>query len=64
MSELEKFRRVAGDNLLRSWLEDQKLAAVKTMSASTDLHLILRAQGAYQFAVKQLDLLDKAKDLR
>ena len=64
MSELDLFRRVAGDNPLRQWLEGEKAKAVAVLAASPDHALVLRAQGAYQLAEKQLQLLEKAKDLR
>lgn len=55
------FVRVAGDNLLRQWLENQKAEAVKVLVAATDLQAVSRAQGAYVLAEKQLQLMAKAK---
>lgn len=64
MNDLEHFRRVAGDNLLRAWLEKQLEDQVRTLAAATDTALLHRAQGAYAFVLRQLDLLEKAKNLR
>ena len=64
MNELQYFTRVAGDNLLRQWLEAQKAEAVKLMAAGTDMVIVHRAQGQYQLADRQLQLLEKAKNLR
>lgn len=61
MNELQMFSRVAGDNLLRQWLEDQKANAVKTLVAAVDMMTVHRAQGAYALADKQLQLLEKAR---
>lgn len=63
-NELEHFRRVAGDNPLRAWLEAQLAESVRVMSEAVDIVVIARAQGQYRFAKRQLELLDKAKDLR
>jgi hypothetical protein len=63
-NELEHFRRVAADGPLRAWLEAQQVEAVRVMSEALDMQVIYRAQGQYLFAKRQLDLLDKAKDLR
>lgn len=62
--ELEKLRRAAQDAQLKEWLESEKTAAVRVLTAATESALIQRAQGKYELANRLLELLEKAKDLR
>lgn len=60
VNEVQMFTRVANDNLLRRWLEEQKAAAMKLLVAATDMQTVNRAQGAHALAEKQLQLMAKA----
>jgi hypothetical protein len=64
MSELESFRRIAGDNPFRAWLESQRDESVKYLVNAVDPVAVHRAQGQVQLVEKMLVLLDKAKNLR
>lgn len=63
MNDIEHFRRIAGDNPFRAWLEAEKETLVKTL-ASADGRALYQAQGKFQLIERLLSLLEKAKDLR
>ncbi len=62
--ELETLRRAAGDNGLKTWLEAQLTETVRVLAEAVEPTAMFRAQGQYLFVKRQLNLLDKAKDLR
>ena len=47
MSELESFRRIAGDNPFRAWLESQRDESVKYLVNAVDPVAVHRAQGQF-----------------
>jgi hypothetical protein len=63
VNDLEHFARVAGDNLLRTWLEKEMQAVVKFLAAA-DGPALYRAQGKYKALEEILANLEKAKTLR
>lgn len=63
MTDLEHFSRVAGDNLLRQWLEKEMASCVKFLAAA-DGPALYRAQGKYKALEEILANLEKAKSLR
>lgn len=64
MTDLESFRRIAGDNPFRAWLESQRAESIKYLTSAVEPVAVYRAQGQVQLVEKMLNLLDKAKDLR
>lgn len=64
VNDVESFRRIAGDNPLRAWLEAQRGESIKYLTSAVDPIAVYRAQGQVQLVEKMLILLDKAKDLR
>lgn len=64
MSEIEHFRRIAGDNPFKAWLEKEKAAQLKYLINAVDPIMVHRAQGQLQLIERIETLLEKAKDLR
>lgn len=62
--ELELFRQLWANGNFEKWLLIQQKSYVFTLAEATDPVAIHRAQGAHRFILKQLELLEKAKDLR
>lgn len=63
MNVLDHFRHTCADNLFRTWLEQEKAKAIEALAAG-DGPALHRWQGRFQLIKEQLELMDKARNLR
>lgn len=63
-ADVQAFRCFAGAEQFKAWLEAERATAIKYLTNAVEPHMVHRAQGKVQLLDTQLELLEKAKNLR
>jgi hypothetical protein len=64
VSDVKYFARIAGDNLFKEWLAQERVSVIKKLTQAVDLPMVHRAQGQLMLLEQLEKLLEAAKSTR